>query len=110
MMRGFAILLGFQFIGYVLNKLLVPLPASVLGMILLTIGLFSGWVKLEWVEEAAQFLLKYMMLFFTPIIVGMVLIFQEYTDQLLPMLISLVLGPIAVLLVAGWTVEKTSKK
>ncbi|MDT2193319.1 CidA/LrgA family protein [Paenibacillus larvae] len=40
----------------------VPLPANVIGLILFTGSLYTGLINLEWVESAAQFLTKHMML------------------------------------------------
>lgn len=104
-MRGLAILFGFNFLGYVLHAFHVPLPGNVIGMILLTVALFTGWVKVAWIEESAEWLLKNMMLFFAPIIVGTVTLFQQIGEQVIPIVVSLVGSTVAVLLVTGWTVQ-----
>lgn len=63
-MLGLAILLGFEFIGYMVHHFLrFPLPPGVIGLILLVLSLFRGWVKLKWIEQPAEFLLKHMMVF-----------------------------------------------
>ncbi|MDR3563741.1 MAG: CidA/LrgA family protein [Negativicutes bacterium] len=49
----------------------LPIPGSVLGVILLFFLLLSGIVKLEYVEEVADFLLKHLTFFFVPIAVGL---------------------------------------
>jgi holin-like protein len=108
-MPGLAILLGFYFLGYILSKLFIPLPSGVLGMILLAIGLFSGWIKLAWIEDAAQFLLKNMMLFFSPIIIGVMVIFHQYQSEWIPMLVSLTIGTLLVLLFTGFSVQGIQK-
>lgn len=74
-------------------------------MILLTASLFLGWVKLVWIEEAAQMLLTYMMLFFTPIIVGVILIFPRFESQLVPLLAGLIGSTVVVMLVTGWSIQ-----
>jgi holin-like protein len=104
-MKGFAILLGFLFLGQFLQYLLIPLPGSVIGLLLLTASLFLGWIKLSWIEEAAQLLLKNMTLFFVPVIVAAMVIFADYSQHLVPIIISLVVGTIAVLLVSGGVVQ-----
>lgn len=66
-MKGLSILLGFTLLGYLIRSVLdIPVAGNVIGLILLVISLFAGWVKLEWVEDTAQFLLRHMMIFFLP--------------------------------------------
>lgn len=109
-MRGFGIIIAFNFIGYALHQWLIPLPANVLGMILLVAALAGGWVKLAWIEEAAQWLLTNMMLFFTPLIVGVILIFPRFESQLVPLIAGLIGSTIVVMLVTGWSVQVLNKK
>jgi holin-like protein len=71
-LAGFAIILGFDLLGLLLHHFGVPLPGHVLGMILLASALFAGLVKIEWIEETAAFLLRHMLLFFVPAIVGII--------------------------------------
>lgn len=101
-MRGLAILLSFHFAGFLLKELLhLPLPANVTGLILFVAALFTGLVKLEWVEDTAQFLLRHMMLFFAPFIVGTVVFGRVIGENVLGMALSLVIGTMLVLLVTG---------
>lgn len=110
-MLGLAILLLFNFIGYVLCKVgRIPLPANVLGLICLFLALQSGVVKLQLVEESAQWLLKHMMLFFAPIIVGVVVFFPLIASQCLPISVALVGGTIFVLVLTGTVVTKLTKR
>ena len=103
-MQGLAILLGFEFMGYVFHQFLrIPLPANVIGLILLVIALFQGWVKLEWIEQSAQFLLKHMMVFFAPTIVGVIVFFSRIGEEWVAITLSLVGSTFLVLLITGWT-------
>ncbi len=68
-MRGLAVLLGFQFCGLCLHAVGIPIPGTVLGLILFTASLFLGLIKLAWVEDVSALLLGNMLLFFVPIIV-----------------------------------------
>lgn len=49
----------------------IPVPGTVVGMILLFMLLSAGIVKLEHVQVATDFLLKHMLFFFVPIAVGL---------------------------------------
>lgn len=103
-MRGFAILLTFNLAGLALQKLAgVPLPANVIGLILFVAALFGGIVKLPWVEESAQFLLRHMLLFFAPVVVGTIAFARLLGDQWFSVVIGLVGSWLAVMLVTGWT-------
>lgn len=68
-MLSLALLLLFNLLGFLLAAYAhIPLPANVLGLVLLLIALCTGVVKLRHVEPAANFLLQHMLLLFAPII------------------------------------------
>jgi len=98
-----AILLGFQLAGHVLHVAAgVPLPAGVLGLILFAACLFLGLVRLEWVEPAAGFLLRHMLLFFAPVVVGVVAFTPLLRREWPAVTVGLVGSFLVVLLVTGW--------
>ncbi|HWR39594.1 MAG TPA: CidA/LrgA family protein [Patescibacteria group bacterium] len=49
----------------------LPIPGSVLGVVILFLLLSTGVVKLEQVSEVADFLLRHLMFFFIPIAAGL---------------------------------------
>lgn len=64
----------------------LPVPASVVGVIVLFILLSAGIVKPAWVENVADFLLKHFIFFFIPITVGLMDwggVFYDYGPALL---------------------------
>lgn len=68
-----ALLYAVCFIGEVLhNLLLIPLPGSIIGLILLFIGLSFKIIPIKWVEDGAGFILAYLPLFFIPATVGVI--------------------------------------
>ncbi|MBB6733478.1 CidA/LrgA family protein [Cohnella zeiphila] len=106
-MRGMAILMLYNLIGIAGNKLLhVPLPGNVIGMMLLAASLLAGWVKLAWLEQSAQYLLKHMMLFFAPTIVGVISYFGDIGAQWLPIVVNLFVSTALVMIVTGWVTGK----
>lgn len=106
-LRGLLVLLAFYGLGLVGSKWLhIPLPGNLLGMLLLTVCLCAGWVKLQTVEKASSFLIKHMMLFFVPILVGVAQYFQLIRQDPWTILLSLVLGPLLVMLVTGTVVQR----
>jgi holin-like protein len=48
----------------------IPLPGSIIGMILLFLLLESGVIRLNWVEAGASWLLAELLLFFIPSAIG----------------------------------------
>jgi holin-like protein len=110
-MVGLAILLLFNMIGAALQVFLhIPLPGNVMGLILFTVSLFTGLIKLEWVETSAQLLLKHMMLFFAPIVVGTMVVFPLIRGEIVPIAVSLVGSSLVTLLVTGWVAKGLSRK
>lgn len=101
--RGFAILLGFNLAGLVAEKWLrVPLPGNVIGMILFTVGLYMKWIKLDWVEKTAQYLLDHLAMFFVPYVVGTMTIGPLLGGHWAPILLGVAGSTLVTLAVTGW--------
>ena len=104
MVRGMAILLLLQFVGEVISRALaVPIPGNVIGMGLLLGALGLGWVKLEWVQEAADLLLAHFALFFVPAGVGVMVYFDLIAKEWLAISVAMVVSTFAVMAATGWT-------
>lgn len=105
-MIGFAILVLFQLAGWLIQHLTgLPLPANVIGLLLFIAALFMKWVPLRMVEETASFLLKYMSLFFVPVIVGSLAFFPYLREHWAVIAGSGVVSLLLPLLVTGWLVQ-----
>ncbi len=100
-LRGVALLVAFDMAGVGVHRLGVPLPAGVLGLLLLFAALSLGLVKLAWVERAATFLLRHMVLLFVPLTVGLLDAWRVAQRQALALGVSLVVSFVAVLLTTG---------
>lgn len=83
-MKRFAVIIGqvlfLSFIGVVGNLLQqwlhLPLPGTLVGMLLLFVLLLTGIVKLEHVEQGAAILISELLLFFIPSAIGVI----QYTQ------------------------------
>jgi holin-like protein len=63
----------FLLIGVAVKSVVnVPIPASMIGLIILFLALMLNIVKLEWVEQGGKWLLAELLLFFVPSAVGVV--------------------------------------
>lgn len=68
-----AILYGFYYIGVFIVELTgLPLPASIVGLVLLFISLQLKLIKVELIQLGAGFLITFMTLFFIPSVVGII--------------------------------------
>ncbi|HEV7299320.1 MAG TPA: CidA/LrgA family protein [Tepidisphaeraceae bacterium] len=101
-MRGFAILLLANLLGLFLHHYAhVPLPANVIGLILLLIGLGTGIVKQSWVETASTFVLRHMLLLFAPVIVGALALGQVLKADWPALLATGVVSPLVTLIASA---------
>ncbi len=100
-LRGLAILVAFYLLGMLLHRWGVPIPGGVLGLLLLYFALLSGIVNFHWVERAAGFLLRHMVLLFIPLTVGLMDMGGLLSRQALAIFASLLVSFLAVLLTTG---------
>lgn len=106
LLRQFLIILIICFIGEVLNKVVhVPLPGSIIGMILLFICLITGVIKLEKVDEISRFLIDHLAFFFIPAGVGLLGYVGVLKESILPILVICFVTTLVVMIVTGWTIQ-----
>ena len=79
----------------------LPVPGALLGMALLFLALQYKIVRLEWVEDGADLLLRDLLLFFIPPAVGI----MQYTN-LFGVLGSKLIGAVAIsILIVLWIIS-----
>jgi holin-like protein len=109
--KGIAILIAFYLAGVALEAWLrLPLPANVTGMILLALALFSGIVKLEWIEKQSGLLLRHMGLFFVPAIVGTIAFADMIRSHWVYVIAGVVPGTLLVMVVSGFVTKGLIRK
>ena len=109
--KQFWIILLFCALGEGLRVLLpLPIPASVYGLILLLAALLTGIMKLERVEETADFLVEIMPVMFIPAGVGLVNSRSVLKPILLPVAVITVVTIITVMGVTGTVAQKIIEK
>jgi len=102
MIRGLAILFGFQVGGDAVASLLnLPIPGSVVGMALLLGALLVGWLKVSLVEATAAVLLGNLGVLFVPSAVSIMLFWDVVGREWVSIAVALVGSSIVVLLVTG---------
>ncbi len=111
LLRQFLIILIICVIGEVLNKVVhIPLPGSIIGMILLFICLSTGLIKIEMIDEISKFLLDHLAFFFIPSGVGLLAYVGILKKNLVSITVICVVTTILVMIVTGLTVQLIKRR
>ncbi|WP_078379346.1 CidA/LrgA family protein [Sutcliffiella halmapala] len=103
-----AILYLFYQVGLFIQDILaIPVPGSIIGMLLLFILLVTGIIKEEYLGNAANSLLLYMPLFFVPATVGVMNYFDVFLGKGFFLLLALLLSTLLIMGTAGVVSQKT---
>ena len=103
MIRQCAILFGCLALGELIVYLTgIKLPSSIIGMLLLTLFLKLGWIKLQWVQGLSDFLVANLGFFFVPPGVALMLYFDVIAAEFWPIVIATIVSTALVLVVTGW--------
>lgn len=98
----FGIILFITFLGEVLYAVIpLPIPASIYGLLLMLFALCTKIIKLEQVKAAGKFLIDIMPPMFIPAAVGLIIIWPELRQVLVPMLVITILTTVIVMAVTG---------
>lgn len=98
----FGIISGITLIGYILNQVLpLPVPASVWGMVLLFVFLCCGIVKLNQVEQAADFLLSIMTVMFVPVGAGLIENYGGIKNEIFSIFAVIILSTLICFFITG---------
>ena len=104
--RQLAILFGCLALGELVIWLThIPLPSSIIGMLVLTLLPRLKVVRLEWVKPISDFLVANMGFFFVPPGVAIMLYFDIIKAQFVPIVVASVVSTLLVLAVTGWVHE-----
>ena len=114
-LKGFLIILLCNFAGNIVIMLSnLPVPGSVLGMLILLVLLLSKRVRLETVEPAASLLIAFMLLFILPDGVNLMNSFHKFEGIVIQVLVIAVLSTILTMasssLVAQFLSSKLKKR
>ena len=108
--KQIGIVMGLCWISLVIEKLLpFAFPASVIGMILLLICLFTGILKLEHIREKSDFLLSNMAFFFIPAGVSMINYLDILMENLVPILVISIVSTFVTFIAADLSIRLTLK-
>ena len=110
MIRQCAILFGCLALGELIVFITgIKLPSSIIGMLLPTLFLKLGWIKLHWVQGMSDFLVANLGFFFVPPGVALMLYFDIIAAEFWPIIIASTVSTLLVLVVTGWVHQLTRK-
>ncbi|MGX7014922.1 CidA/LrgA family protein [Vagococcus silagei] len=107
--KQFFVIFLFSFLGEMLSKL-VPIPGSVIGMVLLFLALHFKWVKLSQIEETGNWLVANMGLFFVPPGVGLMANFEMLKGTWWQLLILMFITTALMMIFVGRVVQRIKRK
>lgn len=103
----FALILLITYIGTEVQKLLhIPLAGSIVGLILFFLLLQFKIIPESWIDVGANFLLKTMVFFFIPSVVGIMDVASDITLNYVLFFIVIIIGTCVVALSSGFIAEK----
>ncbi len=101
-LKQFLIILTISFVGEVLKMLLpLPVPASIYGMVILFVLLFTGILKLDAVKDVGKFLIEIMPVMFIPAGVGLMSSWGLLKPLLVPVIVITVVSLVLVMICGG---------
>ena len=100
--QQFSIILLISVIGELLKTFLpLPVPASVYGLIIMLVALLTGFLKLDQVKGAADFLVEIMPVMFVPAGAGLITAWSTLKPICVPVLIMTFISTVIVMVVTG---------
>lgn len=108
--KQFGIIAGVSFVGELLYAILpFPIPASVYGLVIMVILLMTHIVKLEMIEETADFLIGMMGIFFVPSSVGLMTSIGAVKGSIVQLLVMCAISTVVVMVITGLTAQLVMK-
>ncbi|MFY4777354.1 CidA/LrgA family protein [Metabacillus sp. RGM 3146] len=105
------IILVFLLFGKLISTIFhIPIPGSVIGMIMLLVALIAGFMKLEWIEKVAAFQIKHLTLLFVPLVIGLFLSPNLMSLLDLSFIFALIISSLCCLLGTAFSVEWFEKQ
>ncbi len=106
LLKEIALVLIFALTGDILARVVdIPIPGSVIGMMLLLIALSAGMIKIQSLEQISEFLLSNLAFFFIPAGVGLINVISTVQTDVIKILAIVILSTSFVMITTGWTVQ-----
>ena len=102
----FLIIVAFSFVGELLHFLIpLPIPASICGIVLLFVALYTHWIQVRQIRAVSAFLIAIMPVLFIPSAVGLVTAWEVIRPNLVSYLVITLVSTLVVMGAAGWVTQ-----
>lgn len=95
--------------NWIQASLKLSIPGSIIGMLLLFLLLKLGIIKLEWIREGTQIILKNLTLLFIPITIGFINYLELFSGRGLFLLLVIIISTVLVMGVSGAISQRLAK-
>ncbi len=103
----FGIIIGLSLVGEALNAIVpLPVPASVWGMVLLFVLLCLKVIRLDQIQETADFLLSIMTVILVPSGVSLITSFPAIKDEIFGIFAIIIVSTVVCFFVTGKVAQK----
>lgn len=108
---SFGLILLSLMIGTTIQHFLsISIPGSIIGMLLLFSLMASGIIPASWVQPSASLFIRYMIILFVPVSVGLMDHVDLLLNNALPILASTLGGSLIVLIILGIGLDRFLSK
>ena len=105
-LKQLMIILGAYLLGVAIQFIFnLPIPGTVLGLIILFLGLYSGIIKVEMIEDMCEILISHMSFLFIPAGVGLITSFNLLSDNIVAFFLVILISTIIVWLITAYVVK-----
>ncbi|WP_245583398.1 CidA/LrgA family protein [Salinimicrobium terrae] len=109
-LKAFLYILVFLGIGELVRFVFkLPISGNIIGMLFLFIALKQKWINLDKIKPASDKLLEFLVLFFIPYGVGLMVYFDLIRDYWLPISIAIIASTLLTLYVTAIILQKFGK-
>ncbi|SFB85457.1 holin-like protein [Zunongwangia mangrovi] len=111
MLKSLIYIFCFLFLGELIHYFFnIPIAGNIIGMLLIFLALFFKMIKLEDVKPASDFLVKYLVVFFIPYGVGLMVYANLIAEYWIPVSVAVILSTLLSLYATGAIYQKLDKK
>lgn len=104
------IILGAYLLGVIIQTAFnMPIPGTVLGLIILFLGLYSGIIKVEMIEDMCEILISHMSFLFIPAGVGLITSFNLLSGKIIAFSLIILISTVIVWVVTAYVVKLLRK-
>ncbi|OEY71703.1 CidA/LrgA family protein [Salegentibacter salarius] len=110
MLKALAYIFGFLLLGELITYFFeIPIAGNILGMFLIFLALRLKLIKLQDVKPASDKLIKYLVLFFIPYGVGLMVYFEIIAAYWMPISVAVIASTVITLYISAIIIEKLEK-